>query len=134
MISISPRARKQRVYFTLMASGKGGRNFHLTGASANAIFTSGMSRFFQLALPAALLGAVLLLGERHANPPEEASSQSLSAAADDRIDGTVPCPSLLPERLVVAMVAVRATSPFSSPLKTEALIPEARSLSPPRAA
>lgn len=87
----------------------------------------------RLAVPAALLGAFLLLGERPASPLDEIPSASLSPAQDDA-GGPVPCPALLPGDVVVALIAVRLPPAAAASLQAEAPSPEARSLSPPAAA
>lgn len=84
----------------------------------------------RFAVPAALLGAFLLLGERPAGPLDEIPSASFSSAQDDAA-GSVPCPALLPGGVAVALVAVRLPPAAAARLQAEALSPEARSLSPP---
>ncbi len=83
--------------------------------------------------PATLLGVVLLLGERPANPPDEVPSATLSAAADDLAERMIPCPGLVPGRLVVSLLPVRLPPAASALLKADAPAPETRSLSPPAA-
>jgi len=88
----------------------------------------------RLLVPAAILGAVLLIGERPANPPAEVPAASLSAAGDDATGIPVPLPGLLPGRTVVALLAARLPPAAAEGLKADAPSPEARSLSPPAAA
>ncbi len=93
-----------------------------------------MTLFLRLLAPAALLGAALLLGERPVNPPDEAPAVWFSSVTDDHGDRGVQCPGLVPGRPVVSLLPVRLPPAAAACLKADAPSPEARSLSPPRAA
>jgi len=92
-----------------------------------------MTLFPRLLAPAAVLGAVLLLGERPSNPPDEASC-SISAVSDDLAGRPIPCPALLPGEGVTSLPAVPLPHAAAARLQAAAPSPEARTLSPPRAA
>ncbi len=93
-----------------------------------------MTSFLRLLASAALLGAFLLFGERPANPPDELPAAAFSAVSDDGVGRLVSCPGLLPGDAVVALIAVRLPPAAAERLQAAAPSPEARSLSPPRAA
>lgn len=94
-----------------------------------------MNIYLRLLVPAALLGAVLLLGERPANPPDEAPAVEFASAADHagHADLGVPCPGLVPGRPLISPLSVRLPPAAADRLKADAPPPETRSLSPPGA-
>ena len=88
----------------------------------------------RLFAPALLLGAVLLIGERPSNPPDEIPAAELSAAPDAQDLRYVPCPGFVPGSAVASLSPVRLTPAAAARLRPAAASPEARSLSPPSAA
>lgn len=81
-----------------------------------------------------MLGAVLLIGERPTNPPDELPAAEMSAVADAQDLRSAPCPGFLTESAVIALLPVRLPPAAASCLKAEAPLPEQRSHSPPLAA
>lgn len=92
-----------------------------------------MRTALRLLAPAALLGALLLLGERPTNPPDELPSASISAVADDASDHAVPSPCLPTSGLIVSLSFVRVPPVAGAAFRAGLPLPEARSLSPPAA-
>ena len=88
----------------------------------------------RLLAPAALLGAVLLLGERQSGPPDETPAAEMSAASWDLSERPEAAPCLASGASPVVLRADRLPPSSVARLSPSAPPPEARSLSPPRAA
>lgn len=93
-----------------------------------------MNILLRLLAPALVLGAVLLIGERPMNPPDELPAAEMSAVADAQDLRSVPCPGLITECPVVTLLPVRLPPAAAACLKADAPPPDARSLSPPSVA
>ena len=93
-----------------------------------------MNILLKLLAPALALGAVLLIGERPMNPPDELPAAEISAVADAQDLRSVPCPGLITECPVIALLPVRLPPAAAACLKADAPLPEQRSHSPPLAA
>jgi hypothetical protein len=90
--------------------------------------------FLRFFAPAVLLGAVLLVGERPADPPDEIPAAELSATPDAQDPRPAPCPGFVPGSAVASPSSVRLPPAAAARLRPAAASPEARSLSPPSAA
>ncbi|MBI2788824.1 MAG: hypothetical protein HYX59_09095 [Elusimicrobia bacterium] len=93
-----------------------------------------MNILLKLLAPALVLGAVLLIGERPTNPPDELPAAELSAATAEQALRSAPCPGLITECPVIALLPVRLPPAAAACLKADAPLPEQRSHSPPLAA
>lgn len=93
-----------------------------------------MNILLRLFAPALVLGAVLLIGERPTNPPDELPAAEMSAAADAQDLRSTPCPGLFSECAVVSLLPVRLPPAAAALLKADCPSPEQRALSPPSAA
>ncbi|MBI2385551.1 MAG: hypothetical protein HYV14_06015 [Elusimicrobia bacterium] len=93
-----------------------------------------MNILLRLLAPALLLGALLLIGERPTNPPDEITAVELSAASEEQDLRSAPCPGFIADGCVVALLPVRLPAAAAACLKADAPPPEPRSHSPPLAA
>lgn len=81
-----------------------------------------------------MLGAVLLVGERPTDPPDEIPAAELSAATDEQDLRSASCPGFVAAASAVALLPVRLPPATAARLETGAPSPEQRSHSPPLAA
>ncbi|MEK7389477.1 MAG: hypothetical protein AAB036_07250 [Elusimicrobiota bacterium] len=83
-------------------------------------------------VPAALLGSVLLLGERQAIPPDQVPSaaESLSIAAD--LERSASCPGSISYSDEIALLSMRLLPSAFPTLIPHHRSPDHRGLSPPR--
>lgn len=93
-----------------------------------------MNTLLRLLAPALVLGAVLLIGERPTDPPDEIPAAELSAATAEQDLRSEPCPGFIAERSSVALLPVRLPPAAAARLRADAPPPEQRSHSPPLAA
>lgn len=93
-----------------------------------------MNILLRLLAPALVLGAVLLIGERPTNPPDEVPAAELSAAISEQDLRSASCPGLAAGSAAASLSTVRLPPAAAARLRPAASSPEARSLSPPSAA
>lgn len=93
-----------------------------------------MNILLKLLAPALVLGAVLLIGERPTNPPDELPGAEMSAATAEQTMRSAPCPGLITECPVIALLPVRLPPAAAACLTADAPPPDARALSPPSVA
>lgn len=93
-----------------------------------------MNTLLRLLAPALVLGAVLLIGERPTDPPDEIPAAELSAASAEQDLRSASCPGFVAESAVFSLPPDRLPPAAAARLRADAPPPEQRSHSPPLAA